>query len=226
MSVALSFDVASPGDRSLQAMRRTPVVVHCKSCRHEWAVAFAPMEISLLVRAMSAGRACAMCGSIESPMMGWAPGWDKPIADVWAWIFRGDTGTSSLTIWAHFMGRKPPDKVSEGDDPVTLGEPPGDQWDFARCAQLLRIAPATWRENLPTLAARLPRWKPFIDRWSELTGLFDEEWPQAVEGGPMPKLALLMAELTEPRPTMKAAAQTVAARAVARERKRQAEKED
>jgi hypothetical protein len=81
------------------------------------------------------------------------------------WIVGGDTGTSSMAIWAHMMGATP----------KRWGwSYPSDGGDFGRCARLLERVPE-WKERLPEMAARSPAWAALVPHWSELTRLYEIE---------------------------------------------------
>lgn len=83
------------------------------------------------------------------------------------WLTGGDTGTSSLTIFA----------VMTGDDRVPLhGNPrvPLDPSDFGRCHRLLAVIPE-WRARLPEVAARYPEWTALVREWDRLDALYERE---------------------------------------------------
>lgn len=104
-------------------------------------------------------------------------------ANVDEWLGSWDTGISSLTIVAVFEGRNAPDRPDVPHDPS----------DFGRCYRLLQVAPPAWRANLSRVSERYPAWRPFVDRWSELEALYEEERPT----GEAPKLYALMRDLEE-----------------------------
>lgn len=93
------------------------------------------------------------------------------------WIGCGDTGLSSIAIWAHFTG------AARGMDA------PLDPSDFGRCHRLLAKFPE-WRARIGEMAGYRP-WKRLAPRWDELEALFLEEKPS----GSAPKLYALMKEL-------------------------------
>ena len=94
------------------------------------------------------------------------------------WLARGDTGTSSKTLYAVFCG-------------LTLGDReqgiPHDPADFARGHKLFELIPE-WRKQLSRVEKVIPWWKPFLDRWAEMEQLYAEESP----AGSCPKLYQLM----------------------------------
>lgn len=76
---------------------------------------------------------------------------------------------------------------------LALGEEgvPRDPADFGRCYRLLAKLPK-WRALLPEVAKRYPEWSRLVDRWGELTKLYEEELPT----GSAPKLWALLEKLT------------------------------
>ena len=83
------------------------------------------------------------------------------------WLFAGDTGVSSLTIFSVMTNR-----------PEVLGrfgaDAPYDPGDFGRCHRLLERFPE-WRERLPEVADRYPVWRDLVREWAELTALYEKE---------------------------------------------------
>lgn len=80
------------------------------------------------------------------------------------WSNGPDTGISSGVIFEVLSGRQinfPPEST-----------PPRDADDFGRCHRLLELFPG-WRERMPEVAARYPGWATLIERWTELTSLFN-----------------------------------------------------
>ena len=107
------------------------------------------------------------------------------------WIINGETGSSSLTIWAVMMGAVDLDNnESQADHDI-----PCDPDDFSRCYELLKLIPE-WRERLPEVAevfaGILPAWKLLVEKWDVLTALYEEEH----ESGEAPKLYDLLQECT------------------------------
>jgi hypothetical protein len=106
---------------------------------------------------------------------------EAPPQSVYEWFRGRDIGTSSLTIYSVFM---------HTDSPHSGYDVPHDPSDFGRCYRLLKLMPS-WKDRLDEVAAKFPKWKPFAERWSELTALYEEELPS----GSAPKLYKLMQEL-------------------------------
>lgn len=157
---------------------KEPFLVHCGKCQHEWAAAYLPMPINLFAKL---GKAlCPMCGG-KQVLVGPLP---KPTeeGDPIAWVTNGDTGISSMAIWAVMMGR-PAERRH-------FGNTPSDPSDFGRCYRLLKVMPS-WRARLPEVAAKFPTWAPLVEAWDELTALYEEELPK----GRAPKLYARMQEL-------------------------------
>ena len=96
--------------------------------------------------------------------------YEKPVD----WIVGDDTGTSSVTIWAVMMGAK-----------AARSGVPHDPSDFGRCYRLLRAFPE-WRARMPEVAKTYPAWAPFVEKWDQLTALFEEEVQR--KDGKAPKL--------------------------------------
>lgn len=139
---------------------KTEQWLHCE-CRHEWIVAYLPMEMALFARVLKSAR-CPLCGSVSKKhRMGKAP---KPTGDgdFMQWLQNGDTGVSSETIWSVMTGH-----------PVRRYDIPYDPSDFGRCYRLLKVMPS-WRERLTEVGAKHPRWMPFVRAWDELTALFED----------------------------------------------------
>ncbi len=77
------------------------------------------------------------------------------------WLQHGQVGVSSETIWRTLMGETP-QRIDIPYDPD----------DFSRCYALLRDVPS-FRPRLGEVAARYPKWRPFVDAWDELTALYE-----------------------------------------------------
>lgn len=98
------------------------------------------------------------------------------------WASQGETGVSSLTIFAVMTG---------AEDAPDIGRirrnfryaPPRDPADFRRCYLLLKLIPE-WKTRLPEVAERFPNWGGLVQQWDELTQLYEEER----ENGQCPKL--------------------------------------
>lgn len=99
------------------------------------------------------------------------------------WITGPDTGVSSMTIWSVMTGQPMPDRSCGPNVPH-------DPDDFGRCYRLLQAFPS-WRERLPEVAARYPKWGPMVREWDRMTALYEEE----LATGAPPKLYDLMHQL-------------------------------
>lgn len=51
---------------------------------------------------------------------------------------------------------------------------PHDPADFRRCYLLLKLIPE-WHERLEEMAQAFDKWRPFVDRWDEMTALWEQE---------------------------------------------------
>jgi len=102
-----------------------------------------------------------------------------------AWLFGHDTGVSSKTIFSVMTGVPCVSGAGGAHYPL-------DPSDFGRCYRLLKRFPA-WRERLMDVAAAYPEWKPMVERWDEMTALYEEEIQNA--NGRAPKLYRLMRQL-------------------------------
>ena len=87
------------------------------------------------------------------------------------WVVNGETGISSLVIFAVMMTGKAP-KIGYWQCP------PLDPADFRRCRILLDRIPG-WRKRLPEIARLIPEWQPMVEHWDELDALYDEECGQS-----------------------------------------------
>lgn len=90
-------------------------------------------------------------------------------------------GTSSATIFHAMLGRWP-----MGMSPGAYT--PSDPSDFGRCHRLLKIKPE-WRARLVEVSAKHPKWKPLVEHWDELEGMFER-----AESGMYDRMKLLMGE--------------------------------
>jgi len=98
--------------------------------------------------------------------------------------FRGrDVGTSSYAIFFVMTGTMSP----HGRYAAPL-----DPNDFGRCYRLLKLFPE-WRPRLAEVARLFPKWGPMVERWDEMTALYERELPS----GRAPLLYDLMEELNE-----------------------------
>lgn len=102
------------------------------------------------------------------------------------WLLGGDTGISSKTICAVMTGSE-----MKGGFPPDIPYDPGD---FGRCYRLLIHFPE-WRNRLPEVAAKHPKWGPMVQAWDELTALYEEEIQN--KDGRASKLYERMQELVE-----------------------------
>lgn len=78
------------------------------------------------------------------------------------WMMSGDTGISSETILSVLTGNRAPQWTDTPRDPA----------DFGRCYRLLANFPG-WRERMPEVAAKYPKWGPMAAAWDELTRLYE-----------------------------------------------------
>jgi hypothetical protein len=128
--------------------------------------------ISVFIASMESVR-CPKCGEQEVGLGGEYGDHPEPSSSSveerasW-WMRRGDTGTSSLTIWSAFTGGKSPHRdVCWPHDPD----------DFQRCKKLLDLIPE-WRQKLTeVVAGRFPWFKPFSERWDKFESLWSQESP-------------------------------------------------
>ena len=86
------------------------------------------------------------------------------LADAHRWISGGETGVSSLAIWAHMMGTSPRNGFGY----------PLDSADFSRCERLLLAVPA-WRTRLPEMVKHNRRWGALAARWTEIAESMEQE---------------------------------------------------
>jgi hypothetical protein len=142
--------------------------VTCK-CGHVFEaemVMNAPVAVS--IASIKAVR-CPKCGSQKIGLGGAyddAPPLTAPLIERAAWWReRGETGTSSLTIWHAFTG---------GHNPHREFYWPLDPDDFRRCKLLLDLLPE-WRADLAKVTERFAWFKPFADRWDEFDALYANE---------------------------------------------------
>jgi hypothetical protein len=86
----------------------------------------------------------------------------KPIQRrVLEWLLSGESGASSEAIACAML------KIPRAP---YLCEPPWNSEDFGRCRALIYLVPE-WRPPLGRVARAYPNWKPYIDRWDQLTAL-------------------------------------------------------
>lgn len=101
------------------------------------------------------------------------------------WASQGETGVSSLTIFAVMTGTE--DAPGMETSRAFKFYPPRDPADFRRCYLLLKLIPE-WKPRLPEVAERFPNWGGLVQQWDELTQLYEEER----ENGRCPKLYAAM----------------------------------
>jgi hypothetical protein len=132
--------------------------LRCRHCGDSYVV-FTPCEIPVLI---ATARAYAETHAACVPS---APGagrfkFDSPED----WLERGDTSTSSRVIWNTMIG------AVAGSADVDV---PRDPSDFGRCYLLLLAFPE-WRGRLAEVAQHHPVWWPYVDRWNELSALYEQ----------------------------------------------------
>jgi ubiquitin len=76
------------------------------------------------------------------------------------WIYSGDTGASSETIWAVIKGL-------ESDCYL-----PYDSLDFGRCYHLVKKCGLS-KKDLEKVSQIHVEWKPFIDNWDKLEKMYE-----------------------------------------------------
>jgi len=96
------------------------------------------------------------------------------------WWKGTDTGVSSKTIFW----------VMTTNSPFNAASIPHDPDDFGRCYRLLDKFPQ-WKKKLDLVSSFHPEWKPFIENWSKLIELYEEEF----ESGKAEKLYDFMKKL-------------------------------
>ena len=80
------------------------------------------------------------------------------------WVSAGDSGQSSMRIWAHMTG-------TERD---SFRDWPHDPADLGRCLRLLANVPE-WRVRIGEMAAYGPQWGALAARWDELHASMRDE---------------------------------------------------
>lgn len=169
-------------------MRIQELRVTCQKCDTVFdAEIVVDAPVAVAVASMEAVR--CECGSHEVGLggaYGDAPPLTSPVAARAAWWHsRGAVGLSSETIYRALTG------VAQYSPSV-----PHDPSDFWRCKQLLDLIPE-WRSQLDRVAAEVPAFSPFVERWDEMEKLYEEEAPT----GRCLKLYKLMQQLQEPEAT-------------------------
>lgn len=102
------------------------------------------------------------------------------------WIIRGETGTSSKTMWAAIIG------AVRGGNKGFDYDVPHDPDDFRRCLLFVKNCFVSKRQ-LEMVSIVFPWWKPQIENWDKMAALFEEESPT----GRCPKLYDLMQTLED-----------------------------
>ena len=156
-----------------------PLWVHCANCGHEWAVCGTPAPANDVSRALKAFGVCKMCRiQPRQVYMNRRPRTVRP-GDSLGWLlYSFDTGTSSETMYHAITG-------TLSQRPRWRPGVPGDVQDFGRCYRLMktmevpmRDGSVGWRQFLPKVADAYPMWKPFVEAWDELCGLYESEMGQ------------------------------------------------
>lgn len=103
------------------------------------------------------------------------------------WAAHGEVDISSNTIFVVMTGTI---KYKEFfPEALWCFDVPHDPADFRRCYLLLKLIPE-WRERLEEMVDAFDYWRPFVDRWDEMTALYEQE--RENEDGMAPKLYELM----------------------------------
>ena len=91
------------------------------------------------------------------------------------WMFFGDKGASSMTIWAIANNTINASNVSKFTRHIDI---PCDVSDFGRCYWLVNYCNIS-KETLQSVADIIPIWRPFIRKWDTLSRLYEEnkKWP-------------------------------------------------
>lgn len=84
------------------------------------------------------------------------------------WIIGGDTGVSSMAIWAVMMDQVEPG--TQGVSEFLVHDVPKDAGDFGRCHRLLEFIPE-WKRRLHEVGEAIPRWQPFVREWKAMEDL-------------------------------------------------------
>lgn len=103
------------------------------------------------------------------------------------WAAFGEQGISSRTIFAVMTGAMAYEDAFPRD--WARFDVPHDPSDFRRCYLLLKLIPE-WRERLGEMAQAFYKWLPFVERWDEMTALYELE--RENPKGMCPKLYELM----------------------------------
>lgn len=151
-------------------MRIYKMRVTCK-CGHVFDADIVVDALITVTAASMAAVQCPKCGGDKLGLGGAyddAPPLSAPVeARAGWWRERGETGTSSLTIWSAFAG---------GGNPHRHNSYPLDPDDFQRCKKLLDLIPE-WRRSLDHVVTAFPWFQPFVSAWPEFERLWAEESP-------------------------------------------------
>ena len=85
------------------------------------------------------------------------------------WIIGGDTGISSIAIWAVMTGQV--EMGAHGVSGFLIHDVPKDAGDFGRCHRLLEFIPE-WKGRLHEVGEVIPRWQPFVREWKAMEDLY------------------------------------------------------
>lgn len=81
------------------------------------------------------------------------------------WIATHHTGLSSIAMWSALMGRQPA-KIWFGI--------PHDADDFSRCYDLVKFCEISTDDDFPKIIQVLPWYAPILDKWEELSEMFED----------------------------------------------------
>lgn len=131
------------------------------------------------------------------------PGWKEPeLPEVpkttseqyrahW-WMTNGETGQSSKSIWAYFMGQK-----------ELHPNHPYDPDDFRRCYKLFKVIPE-WRARVSELKCLSVEWHRLSLHWDKLTDMYEqnerEQWKNYKSIGMYEFMKEVMSETTTQPP--------------------------
>ena len=101
----------------------------------------------------------------------WPPGLDRFIAGP-------DCGISASTIILALTGRRVRALAGGG---IPWPSTPHDSGDLGRCLRLLDACPQ-FRERLPEVAEKYPKWTLLVAAWNELEAIYAEEGPREFRG--------------------------------------------
>jgi len=84
-----------------------------------------------------------------------------------AWVVLGETGISSMTMWAAITGA-----VEGCNRRLGRFDIPYDSADFSRCYKFWKQCELT-EDDLNKVKEVFPFWKPFIENWGTLVNLYE-----------------------------------------------------